>query len=285
MAAANTDKLKKVSRKWVGQVGSGGISDAAVDSFNITSTNLPTDTAVVVVVDRVDANGTATPSKEESITGVVSGYSLVNCVRVVEGTAQAHAAGAVVEVLLTAKGWNDIVDGILVEHGQDGTHASTIVKTTATQTLTNKTLTTPIIASFYQDAGKTKLMTTPNTASDTLAAIAATQTLTNKRITPRVVTATDDATAVIDVDVTDQYQLTAVANATEFTVTGTPVNGQKLIIRLKDAGAGKGLTWTGFTAVGVTLPTTTVAGKTHYIGCIYNSAASTWDAVAVVQEA
>ena len=114
---------------------------------------------------------------------------------------------------------------------------------------------------------------------------ASAQTLTNKRITPRVVTATDDATAVIDCDVTDQYQLTAVANATEFTVTGTPVNGQKLIIRLKDAGVGKGLTWTGFTAIGVTLPTTTVANKTTYVGAIYNSATPVWDIVAVATEA
>jgi hypothetical protein len=38
-------------------------------------------------------------------------------------------------------------------------------------------------------------------------------------IDPRVVTTTDDATAVIDCTVTDQYQLTAIANATTFTVT------------------------------------------------------------------
>lgn len=112
------------------------------------------------------------------------------------------------------------------------------------------------------------------------------QTFTNKRITQRVVTATDDASAEIDCDVTDQYQLTAVANATTFTVTGTPTNGQKLIIRLKDAGVAKGLTWNAvFRAVGVTLPTTTVVSKTHYIGCIYNSSDSKWDAVAVTQEA
>jgi hypothetical protein len=113
-----------------------------------------------------------------------------------------------------------------------------------------------------------------------------TTVFTNKEIQPRVVSTTDDATAVIDCDVTDIYELTAVANATEFTVTGTPVNGQKLIIRLKDAGVGKGLTWTGFTAIGVTLPTTTVAGKKHYIGCIYNAnATATWDVVAVVAQA
>ena len=63
------------------------------------------------------------------------------------------------------------------------------ITTTSTDSLSNKTLTTPIIASFYQDAGKTKLMTTPNTASDTLAAIAATQTLTNKTLTAPTITA------------------------------------------------------------------------------------------------
>jgi hypothetical protein len=60
------------------------------------------------------------------------------------------------------------------------------ITTTSTDSLSNKTLTTPVLASFYQDAGKTKLMTTPNTASDTLVALAATQTLTNKTLTAPV---------------------------------------------------------------------------------------------------
>lgn len=108
-----------------------------------------------------------------------------------------------------------------------------------------------------------------------------TATLTNKRITKRVVTTTDDATAVIDVDITDVYELSAVANATELSTTGTPTNGQMILIRLKDAGAAKGLTWTGFTAIGCTLPTTTVAGKWHYIGIQYNTAATAWHAISV----
>ena len=58
------------------------------------------------------------------------------------------------------------------------------------QTLTSKTLTTPVIASFYQDAGLTQLMTAPNTASDTLVVLAATQTLTNKTIDATVGTNT-----------------------------------------------------------------------------------------------
>jgi hypothetical protein len=284
MAAANTDKMKKVSRKWVGQIGAGGVSDDVVTTVPLSSTtNLPTDTAVVATIDRVDANGTKTPTLEESVIGVVSGSNLTDCVRGSEGTAQAHSAGAVVEILLTAKGWNDIIDAFLVAFNQDGTIKSGTVLTVpqindtssdhqyvfaASELTADRTVTLPLL-----------------TSGDEFVFKAHTQTLTNKRVTPRVVTATDDATAVIDCDSTDHYQLTAIANATEFTVTGTPTNGQKLLIRLKDAGVAKALTWTGFTAIGCTAPTTTVAGKTHYIGAVYNSAASTWNILAVAVEA
>lgn len=275
MSASQLDLFRKTARRWVSQIGAGGVTDAVVTTIPLSSTtNLPTDTGVTVTIDRVDANGATTASKEETITGVVSGNNLVSCTRGVEGTAQAHDAGAVVELLFSNKIWNDFIDALLVGHNQDGTLKGN-----------NITLTTPTIPSFYQDAGRTKLMTTPNTASDTLAAIAATQTFTNKRITSRVVTATDDATAVIDCAVTDQYELSAVANATEFTVTGTPTNGQKLLIRFKDAGVGKGLTFTGFTAIGCTLPTTTVAGKWGYVFAVYNLAATVWHVLAVGVEA
>jgi len=142
MAAASTDKLKKLSKRWVGQVGSGGVADGVTTTIPLSSTtNLATDTAVVATIDRVDANGAATPNLEESLIGVVSGANLITCVRGVEGTAQAHNAGAVVEILVTAKGWNDIVDHLLVEHNQDGTHKTPVVTLTGTQSLTNKTIT------------------------------------------------------------------------------------------------------------------------------------------------
>jgi hypothetical protein len=52
------------------------------------------------------------------------------------------------------------------------------VTLTGSQTLTNKVLTTPVLASFYQDAGKTKLISVPATNGITLASTAdiATQT-------------------------------------------------------------------------------------------------------------
>ena len=93
----------------------------------------------------------------------------------------------------------------------------------------------------------------------------------------RVVTNTDDATAVIDIDNTDIYELSAISNNTEFTITGTPVNGQGLIIRLKDAGVSKSLTWSfTYAAIGLTIPTATTTNKWHYLGFQYNTADSKW---------
>lgn len=136
--AGNTDKLKKLSRRWVGQIGSGGVADAVVTTIPLaSSTNLPTDTAVVATINRVDSSGVATASLEETVIGVVSGSNLTNCVRGVEGTAQAHDAGDVVEILVTAKGWNDIIDHLLVQHDQLGLHTNiTASNISASATLT-----------------------------------------------------------------------------------------------------------------------------------------------------
>jgi len=160
----------------------------------------------------------------------------------------------------------------------DASDATKVIAFQASGATTAKTLT--IISAHSDD----RSLTLPN-ATDTLVGKATTDTLTNKRVTQRVTTTTDDATAVIDIDSCDVYQLSAVANATEFTTTGTPTDGQKLIIRLKDAGVSKALTWTGFTAIGVTLPTATTASKWHYIGATYNSAAAAWHAIAVATQA
>jgi hypothetical protein len=70
------------------------------------------------------------------------------------------------------------------------------------------------------------------------------------------------------------------------TPSGTPTTKQKLILRLKDNGTGRGLTWNAtYIAVGVTLPTTTVASKITYVGCIYNATDVQWDVVSVTTQA
>lgn len=87
-----------------------------------------------------------------------------------------------------------------------------------------------------------------------------------------------------------QYSITAQANDLSFTGDfGDPIDSQKIIFRIRDNGVARALTWpTGasktFRAIGVTLPTTTIVGKTLYVGCIYNLTDSRWDVVAIAQE-
>lgn len=121
--AANTDKFIKVASNSGWQVGAAGVADASVTTVPLVSANgLPTGTAVLLTIDRVDSSATKTPAKMERIIGVVSGNNIINCIRGIEGTAQAHSGGAVVEIVICATNINKLIDGILVEHNQDGTH-------------------------------------------------------------------------------------------------------------------------------------------------------------------
>ena len=117
-----------------------------------------------------------------------------------------------------------------------------------------------------------------------------TQTISSKRITPRIGTIADAATITPTGDTSDQYNVTALAQAATIAApSGTPVDGQKLSLRFEDNGSARALTWTtssgAYRAIGVTLPTTTVASKVIYVGCIYNSLDTFWDVVAVATQA
>lgn len=266
-ATSVTQKLIPVKPRWSGQVGAGGVADGTTQTIPLASTtDLDNGDIYIFTVNRVDANTVKQDTWETGI-GELSGSNLINCVRRVEGnatTSTSWAAGTVVEILFTAKHWNNMIDFLGVQHNSDGTHSDITADTvTATGVVEGGSIT----------AGGVAVPT-----------ISSTSTLTNKRITARVASTTDDATAEINCDTTDQYELSAIANATTFTVTGTPTDGQKLIIRFKDAGAAKGLTFTGFTALGVTIPTTTVESKWGYVGAVYNLAATTWHILAVGQE-
>jgi len=104
----------------------------------------------------------------------------------------------------------------------------------------------------------------------------------------RVNTVASSATPSINTDTTDMFTITALAAAItsmSTNLTGTPQNGQKLIIRILDNGTARAITWgSSFASRGVQLPTTTVLSKYLYVGFIYNSTTSTWDCVAVSEE-
>jgi len=109
-------------------------------------------------------------------------------------------------------------------------------------------------------------------------------------ISPRTFNVATIATATPNASNTDLYIISALnqtPNVTFAAPTGTTNDGQKLMIRIKDAGTANAITWTttsgGYRAVGITLPTTTVAGKVLYVGCIYNSQDTYWDVIATGQ--
>lgn len=109
-------------------------------------------------------------------------------------------------------------------------------------------------------------------------------------LVPRVVSAgTSSGTLTPNSSTTDIFLAEGLSNAVTLEApTGTPQNGQKLLIRLKDDGTSRSITWTstsgGYKAIGVTLPVSTTAAKTTYVGCLYNSSSSFWDIIAVGTE-
>lgn len=103
--------------------------------------------------------------------------------------------------------------------------------------------------------------------------------------TTTAATFTPDATKM-------QFNFTAQAS-TPMQFTGSAgmiaamVDGQSIIFRIKDNGTPAAIQFnpTYYRAVGVTLPTTTVANKTVYIGGKFNADAQKIDLIAVAQEA
>jgi hypothetical protein len=101
-----------------------------------------------------------------------------------------------------------------------------------------------------------------------------------------IVSGTTSAASITPAANDFQYNVTALAVDTTINApSGTPTAGFKQILRIKDNGVARTISWNSiFRAVGVTLPTTTVINKTLYVGYMWNSTDSKWDVMAVSQE-
>ena len=186
-----------------------------------------------------------------------------------------------------------IVDVSDTTDSSDGTSKRFLISTLSaylaalTETLTNKTMTSPVINTptgiVKGDVGLGNVDNTSNTTER-----AATATLTNKRVTKRVTTIVSSATPTIDTDDCDVVTITALAAAiTSMTsgLSGTPTNFQSLIIRILDDGTGRAITWgASFQAMGVALPTTTTSSKVLTVGFLYDTVDSKWGCVASADE-
>ena len=164
-----------------------------------------------------------------------------------------------------------------------GTHAESTTEDEATKAPTSEW-------AFDHDAATTGV----HGITGTIVGTSEEQTLTNKtliattNVVEEISTVASDATPnPTGGSLRNFYTITALAAAAEFAApSGTPANSNKLIIRIKDDGTARALTWNAiYRAMGFALPTTTVISKTMYLGFIYNSADSKWDMVAINEEA
>lgn len=107
-----------------------------------------------------------------------------------------------------------------------------------------------------------------------------------RKAADRITSEASNATPTPNADTTDVHIVTALAAGATFAApTGTPTHGQKLIIRVKDNGTARSLSWNsgagGYRAsTDLALPTTTILSKTIYCGFMYNSTDTKWDLLA-----
>jgi hypothetical protein len=180
--------------------------------------------------------------------------------------------------------WYESTAHILKYRGNATTR--TLVNTDEAQTLTNKTVIDNVFTiEDNGDASKKAQFDGSNIPAST------TITLTTPYVTSTIVSfkQTSEATNATPVPTGDakrnEHYLTALsANATFSAPSGTLTNGNGLIIRIKDNGTARTLSWNAVFRGGtdIALPTTTVVNKTMYLGFIYNSADSKWDLIAYI---
>lgn len=103
-------------------------------------TGWATATAVHFIIYTVDVNGRKVSGSQTDWKGVVSGSTITGLV-LKAGTNNGYSIGAVVEAAPTAAWADDVTEGIMVEHNQNGTHnAVTAASVTATGTVQGATL-------------------------------------------------------------------------------------------------------------------------------------------------
>lgn len=145
------------------------------------------------------------------------------------------------------------------------------------------TLVTPVLGA----ATATTINTSTIPSGQTLLGRTTTDTVTNKNLTSTtntfatVTTTTSSATPTPTGDSrqNELYLTAQAANATVAAPTGTPANGNSLLIRFTPTGTYT-LAFNAIFRAIVTVPTGMTNGKEVYIGSRYNSTSSTWDIIA-----
>lgn len=145
--AASTDYFKKVGSPGTATTLSAPGYTAGATSITVASTtNWPTDTGVTFCMYEVTTVGTETvmtAGTYNEYDGVVTGATSIGSLSHVagSGTDRNYAAGTgtVVTIMVTSGRENALVDGLLVQHAQDGTHTAVTATSVSTDTISEKT--------------------------------------------------------------------------------------------------------------------------------------------------
>lgn len=124
MASAD-DKFKKVGASTLTSLDSPGKSTGDT-SINVQSTNnWPTSTGVVFAIRVVDSQGELVEGTYTEWVGTVESSTQISNMSLVFGSDQEYDAGPNTHVYIPVSSdlHNTFIDGILVEHNQDGTHS------------------------------------------------------------------------------------------------------------------------------------------------------------------
>ncbi len=235
---------------------SGYATQAVTDGANTVLT-IPDGTSSVGRNYVIQLTGALTAARTVEVPAVEKPYTFYN----------ATTGGFAVTVKVAGQTGVVITNGkkaIVYNNGTDVIEVANAPVTEAgTQTLTNKTLTSPTVN------------------GGSLVGVTAS-------IVARVSSVASASSVTVDPSSFDVYVYTALAAALTFnaSTTGSPTNGTKITFRIKDNNTARALNWTisgtgSYRGVGLTLPSTTVAGKVMYIGCIYNADEFFWDVVAL----
>lgn len=165
MAANLGDKFRKVGASTVTTLAAPGKALSAT-SINVGSTtNYPTDTGIVIAMRQVNTDGQVVQGTYTTWNAIVSSpTSLTISSTPRKGSDQVYPAGSTTQVymVVSSDSQNDLIDGILVQHAQDGTHKDV---TTNTITATTGTFTNLVVGSQTPTADWTTLGATPNTVT------------------------------------------------------------------------------------------------------------------------
>ena len=241
--------------------------DAALNSGVTASATLSNVTGIanklgVFIVDRINTAGTETPAKREVIAfTATSGVTLTTLTRNADGsgTDQDHALGAIVEFgpdILWAQGVMDALDNLTSATGILDT--TKLVDLTTPQTLTDKTLTSPILTTPTSDA-----LTAVTTNGDLTLAGNGTGKVKAPTIYGAITTGTDGATVTFDCSVTNRHEV--ILGGNRILALSNTSTGQLIILDLiQDATGSRTVTWPSFGATAtmtLATPGVVTAGK------------------------